>query len=201
MGYFLEVLRARTYKWQPSFIKWKRALILITATFGIWGYGTIPQKVATPDYQVKAVFLYNIAQFIDWPQDSFPNEKSPIIIGVLGSDPFGSYLDETVQGEEINGHPVIIERYAKPSQVKNCQILFIHLTSTPKLSNVLNNLKGKRILTVGDATNFAKQGGMVWFFKQEKKIKIGINLDAVKKENIIISSKLLRLAEIVDPKY
>lgn len=189
------------YKWQTRLIKWKYAVIFLTATFGILASGTLPQKTATPEYQVKAVFLYNIAQFIEWPKDSVLKEKSPIVIGVLGPDPFGSYLDETVQGEEINGHPLIIERYAHWEGVKTCHILFIHQALAPKLGNIIKSLKGKGILTVSDAVNFAKQGGMVRFFKQENKIKIRINLDAVKAENINISSKLLRLAEIVDPKY
>src|SRR5687767_4978311 len=88
--------------------KWKPVVILLAVTFGIFGSTTLPQHKESPEYQVKAVFLYNIVQFVEWPNDSVPNETSPIIIGVLGIDPFGSYLDDTVLGEEVNGHPLII---------------------------------------------------------------------------------------------
>ena len=189
------------FKRQPFFIYWKRTVVFFAAISGILGYGTVPQKTATPEYQVKAVFLYNIAQFIEWPNDSSANEKSPLIIGILGRDPFGSYLDDTVKGEEINGRPLTIERYANIAAIKQCHILFIHASFAPKLPTIRKSLKGKGILTVSDASNFAKQGGMVRFFEQKNKIRLRINLDAVKAENITISSKLLRLAEIVDPKY
>jgi hypothetical protein len=163
------------------------------------GFTSLPQKTATPEYQVKAVFLYNIAQFVEWPKDSIPEDTSAIIIGVLGKDPFGTYIDDTIKGEEVNGHPLVIERYAAPSDIKNCHILFIHSALGPKLNSILKNLRGKNILTVSDATNFTKQGGMVGFITQENKIRIQINLEDVKEENITISSKLLRLAEIVGP--
>jgi hypothetical protein len=163
------------------------------------GFTSLPQKTATPEYQVKAVFLFNIAQFVEWPKDTIAEDTTAIIIGLLGKDPFGSYIDDTIKGEEVNGHPLIIERYTALNDIKNCHILFIHSALGPKLKSILKNLRGKNILTVSDATNFTKQGGMVGFIKQKTKITIQINLEGVKEENITISSKLLRLAEIVGP--
>jgi hypothetical protein len=198
-GKLLNVMVIGIDKGRSCLKKWKHVVILLAVTFGIFGSTTLPQHKESPEYHVKAVFLYNIVQFVEWPKDSVPNETSPIIIGILGIDPFGSFLDDTVLGEDVNGHPLIIERYASVHDIKNCHILFIHSEMVPKLPTILKKLKGKGILTVGDAVNFAKQGGMVRFFTQENKIKIRINLKAVKEENITISSKLLRLAEIVDP--
>lgn len=174
----------------------KSILILAIAIF-ILGF-TPPQKLESPEYQVKAVFLFNFAQFVEWPANTFPEENSPIVIGVLGQDPFGSYLDETVQGEEVNGHPLAIQRFHLSSEIKDCHILFIHRNMVPKLERVLKDLEGKKILTVSDGNNFTKQGGMVRFVTENNKIKFRINLEAVKASDITISSKLLRLAEIVD---
>lgn len=199
MRYFLKITGIEIYKLRSHLIKWKWASIPLTIGFCIFGFTATPQNTESPEYHVKAVFLYNIAQFVEWPKDSVSEETSPIIIGVLGKDPFGPYIDETVNGEEVNGHPLIVERYAAASEIKNCDILFIHSALSPKLAGILKNLKGKSILTISDAPNFAKQGGMVRFFTQENKIRIQINLEAVKEENITISSKLLRLAEIVGP--
>jgi preprotein translocase subunit Sec61beta len=170
------------------------AITLITFAF-TWP----PQKIESSEYEVKAVFLFNFAQFAEWPAEAFPEGNSPIIIGILGEDPFGSYLDEVVQGEGVNGHPLIIKRFNRSSEINNCHILFIHRSLVPKLQYVLKNLKGKNILTVSDGNNFTKQGGMVRFFSENNKIKLSIDLDAVKAANITISSKLLRLAEIVEP--
>ena len=129
----------------------------------------LPQPSSTsPEYQVKAVFLFNFTQFVEWPENAFEDEQSPLIIGVLGDDPFGSYLDETVQGE--------------------------------KVKQALIDLKGRSVLTVGDVADFARQGGVVRFFNENNKIRIRINLEAAKAANLTISSKLLRLADVVGSK-
>src|SRR4051812_12710985 len=62
---------------------------------------------ASREYQIKAVFLYNFAQFTEWPKSAFSGETSPMIIGIVGSDPFGPALTETVHGESVQGHPVV----------------------------------------------------------------------------------------------
>jgi hypothetical protein len=193
------ILRIRIETTSVHYLRSVTKIFFLTTILISLGFTSLPQKTATPEYQVKAVFLYNIAQFVEWPKDSIPEDTSSIIIGLLGKDPFGSYIDDTIKGEEVNGHPLIIERYAAASDIKNCHILFIHSALGPKLNSILKNLRGKNILTVSDATNFTKLGGMVGFITQENKIRIQINLEDVKEENITISSKLLRLAEIVGP--
>jgi len=70
------------------------------------------------EYQLKAVFLFNFTQFITWPNKSFDNEKDPFIIGILGENPYGSFLEETVRGEVVNGHRIIIRYYNNVQDVK-----------------------------------------------------------------------------------
>src|SRR6267142_1451932 len=65
----------------------------------------------SPEYQVKAVFLFNFAQFVEWPPQSFEDPAAPFVIGVLGTDPFGSALEGAVRGEILNGRSFVIERY------------------------------------------------------------------------------------------
>ena len=159
-----------------------------------------PQTATSPEYQVKAVFLFNFTQFVEWPAKAFPEEETPLVIGVLGEDPFGSYLDETGEGEKVKGHPLVVRRFYSAEDARSCHILFINGATTEKLKQVLADLKGQSVLTVSDATDFARQGGMVRFFTENNKIRIRINLEATKAANLTISSKLLRLAEIVDSK-
>src|SRR5260221_8662724 len=159
------------------------------------------QTVTSAEYQVKAVFLFNFTQFVEWPANAFPGEQAPLVIGVLGEDPFGSFLDETVEGEKVKGHPLVIRRFDNTEKAKSCHILFINGAKAEKLKQVFADLKGLSILTVGDATDFARQGGMVRFFTENNKIRIRINLEATKASDLTISSKLLRLAEIVESKH
>jgi hypothetical protein len=152
------------------------------------------------EYQIKAAFLFNFTQFVEWPANAFPEPETPLIIGILGEDPFGNYLEETVTGEKVNGHPLVIQHYKNIGEVKTCHILFINRAETNKPEQAVINLKGKFILTVSDGNNFIKQGGMISFITRDNKIQIQINPEAAKEANLIISSKLLRLAETFNPK-
>jgi hypothetical protein len=161
--------------------------------------GLQAQTEISKEYQIKAVFLFNFAQFVTWPTNAFPDTQAPLTIGVLGDDPFDGFLDETVQGEKVNGHPLVIQRYRKIRDVKNCQILFISRSESDRLEQILADLKGKTILTVGDMDGFAKSGGVIRLVTEENKIHFRINLEAAKNADLTISSKMLRLAEIVEP--
>lgn len=155
-----------------------------------------PQAQTAPKaYQVKAAFLYNFSQFVEWPPTAFSNQASPFVIGILGKDPFGAYLHELVKGERINGHPIQVQRYGDEKEIKNCHILFINLPST---INALSALENQSTLTVSDADNFARQGGMIRFFTENNKIRLEINPAAAKEASLNISSKLLRVAQIVE---
>lgn len=171
----------------------------LAAIFFCWLAHAHAQKQAAQEYQVKAIFLFNFAQFVEWPQTAFA-ESNAIVIGVLGTNPFGTFLEETVRGEEVNGHPLQVQRYAKIEDVKSCHILFINFSETSQLKHAIANLKSRHVLTVSDASGFTSQGGMIRFVTEDRKTRIRINLPAVKEADLKISSKLLRLAEIVTPK-
>jgi len=184
----------RTSRNLKKFI-WLSAIVLL--------FSSVPELPAqteiSREYQVKAVFLFNFAQFIAWPTNAFADAQTPMTIGVLGDDPFDSFLDETVRGEKIGEHPLVIQRYRRIEDVQGCQILFISRSEDGQTGRILAGLKDKNILTVGDSDGFIKDGGIVRFVTEENKIHLRINLEAAKSANLAISSKLLRLAEIVDP--
>ena len=155
------------------------------------------QIPASREYQIKAAFLFNFTQFVEWPTESFEDTTAPLIIGVLGEDPFGAFLTETIKGEKVNGHPLIVEHYSNAKEIGRCHILFINVSGKDQMKEIMPVIKGHHILTVSDAANFISQGGLVRFIKENNKIRFQINQEAAKENEISISSKLLRLAEIV----
>jgi hypothetical protein len=161
---------------------------------GLTAYG---QSAPSREYQVKAVFLFNFTQFVDWPPAAFPEDTSPLVIGVLGDDPFGSYLDEIVKGEQVNNRRLMVRRYKRPEDIRACQVLFISRSEDKNLEKALGALKGTDVLTVSDADAFAARGGMIQLATENGKIRLKINIDAAKASSLTISSKLLRSAEIV----
>lgn len=145
------------------------------------------------EYQVKAAFLFNFAKFVEWPSNAFSDANTPFVIGVLGHDPFGAYLDETVRGERLNSRELIIQRYRNPSEIKNCHVLFISRSESDRLDQIVAQLKYRKILTVTDAAG-GNGGIMIRFVNEGNRIRFKIDAQAAKSANLTISSKLLRLA-------
>ena len=148
----------------------------------------------TPAYQVKAAFLYNFSQFVEWPKQSL-QDNAPFVIGIIGDDPFGTYIDALVKGEKAGRHPIVVRRFNSVVDLENCQILYLNVSNS---AEVAKSLRDRSILTISDAENFASEGGMIRFVTTNNKIRLQINPSVVRAAKLDISSKLLRLAEIIE---
>jgi len=156
------------------------------------------QAARPSEYQVKAVFLFNFAQFVDWPPEAVADSQAPLTIGVLGENPFGDVLDATVRGERRGARSFVVRRYQRVEDIKICDILFISRPEGDRPEGVLADLKRRPILTVSDADGFAEHGGMIGFVTDRNRIRLKINLGVVQAAHLTISSKLLRVAEIIN---
>lgn len=148
------------------------------------------------EYQIKAAFLFNFVHFVQWPPAAFANAQAPLVIGVLGDDPFGSYLDEIVRGEKVDNHAVVIERYQRVDEINVCHLLYISRSQSKKIRAILAGLKGRSILTVADFEGFSASGGIIRFLTGNNKVRFRINRGAAENARLVVSSKLLRAAEI-----
>jgi hypothetical protein len=177
-----------------------RAAAIIAALLSLAAVPGLAQAPPAPtEYQVKAVFLFNFSQFVDWPAASFADGRSPLVIGVLGRDPFGTTLDEIVSGETVNGRPLAVRRYDSVDKVDTCHILFVDRSQAEQVDAILAALKGRSVLTVADFEGFARHGGIIRFITVDNKIRLRVNLAAAQEAKLTISSKLLRPAHIVEP--
>jgi len=149
------------------------------------------------EYQIKAVFLFNFAQFVEWPPEAFSGPSEPFVIGVLGDDPFGPYLDETVRGEKVNNRPISVVRFARVEDMKTCHILYISHSEAGRLPDILSAIKGRSILTVSDVEASGRLGGMIRFVTENNKVRLRIDNEAAKSAGLKISSKLLRPSQVV----
>ena len=102
------------------------------------------------EYQVKAAFLYNFAKFIEWPSGTFTTHSDPIVIGIVGDDPFGGVIEDTIRGKTVNGRSLAVRRFRPGQDLKTCHILFVSSSEGAHVSLILESLKGSGILTVGD---------------------------------------------------
>jgi len=180
---------------------WSARLVpyLVASTLSLAPQPALAQSGPVSEYQLKAVFLFNFAQFVDWPAAAFTDPQSPLVIGILGDDKFGNSLDQTVRGERVNDRPFLVQRYTKLDEIGTCHILFISQSERGRLDQIITALQGRNVLTVSDADGFALQGGVIQFVTENNKIRLDINLEAAKAAGLTISSKLLRPATIVTP--
>jgi hypothetical protein len=155
------------------------------------------QSVPLGEYQLKAVFLYNFAKFIDWPASSFATPQSPFSFCVLGMDPFGGMLDATLSGKTVAGHPLTIERLKYKGDARHCQVVFVSSSEVRNYGDILDSLRGTSALVVGETGGFAASGGIIEFTVEDAHVRFTINPDAAERAGLKVSSKLLALATIV----
>ena len=160
--------------------------------------GAPPPPPHPLEYEVKAAFLFNFAKFVEWPPESF-NDRDSLAICIFGEDPFGGSLESTVAGEKIGGRQLRVRQVERPGELRSCQIAFIGRSERERVPEVLAALRGANVLTVGEPDRFAEQGGMVRFFLEANRVRFEINLDAVERTRLQVSSKLLRVARVVRP--
>ncbi|HEU5135716.1 MAG TPA: YfiR family protein [Steroidobacteraceae bacterium] len=158
--------------------------------------GTLSAPPAA-EYQVKAAYLFNFGQFVEWPQHAYASPAAPFVIGIVGEDPFGKTLDDVIAGESFGGRPLVVRRFGSSEDISACNILFIGSSEAGRLEKLLKLLQGRSVLTVTDIAGAERRGAIIALYNENKRIRMRINVAAARASNLVISSKLLRPAEIV----
>ena len=157
----------------------------------------VAQAQSATEYQVKAAFLFNFAKFVEWPADTFLNADAPLQVCVLGHDPFGSDFEQIVADKTVNGHRIEIVHPEGIPQARACQILFVAPPEKQQMKQILLDLKGANVLTVGDADGFAKAGGIIGFVVDDGRVRFEVNLKAAELAHLKLSARLLTVAKSV----
>jgi len=152
------------------------------------------------EYLIKAGFIYNFAKFVEWPTAAFAQPDSPIVIGILGTDPFGTLIDRIVENKKIGARGFVVKRLKWNTDLKDlkeCQILFVGASERAHLDDLVQIVKSLPILTVGETPGFAERGGVIRFVLEDNRVRFEINVAAAHQADLTISSRLLTLARII----
>jgi hypothetical protein len=155
------------------------------------------QAAGFTEQEIKAVYLFNFANFVTWPAQAFEAPLSPIRYCVFGDSPVGDSLADTLKGEKINGRPLLMLRPAGPPEFKGCHVLFIAASRRDRIGEALRTLDGSPTLSVSDIEGFSRSGGMVTLRVENARIRPVINTSRLQRAGLVASSKLLRLAEVI----
>jgi hypothetical protein len=174
---------------------WKLALIFFTA-FCFAGTSSFAQ--VSKEYHLKAVFLWRLAQFTQWPANAFEDGDSPIVICVLGDNPFGDAVEEVVRGETAHGRKLVVQHYRGVPEIRTCHVLYIGASIARQVKEISAALGGKSVLTVRDYDGSGRSvDTIVSFLTEQNRINLRIDLKAATAARLVLDPRLLRAAEIV----
>lgn len=148
------------------------------------------------EYQVKAAFLLNFARFIEWPETSFAGPHASFAICILGDDPFGPALTQIVTGETVGRRNLVVHRIRRLPEPNSCHVLYIH-PAEKDIAKTLAGL-GPGILTVGEGAPFLRDGGMIAFVVEDRRVRFDVNRRAAEGASLKISARLLAVARLVE---
>lgn len=151
----------------------------------------------TSEYLIKAGYVYNFAKLVEWPA-AVAQKSRAIVIGVLGNDGFAAVLERVVDGKKIDGRPFLVKRLKNREFTGcGCHILFVSAAESVRADEIIQFQNAGSVLTISEAPDFARRGGVVAFVLQDSRVRFAVNVDAASQASLTISSRLLALATIV----
>jgi len=190
---------------------------VLTLPVGLLALQARAESASLPEDTIKAAFLYNFINFVDWPQAKIADSNQPITIGVIGSRDFLKFL-EPIKQKKNKGRKIAVRYLSgyeklkkspkaddpqwskKIETLKTCHVLFLYAYDFKPIESsdrIIKALKGSPVLTVSETGGFLESGGMINFLREGKKARFEINNRAARQATLKIRSKLLRLAKRV----
>lgn len=171
-----------------------RWAIIVSLSFLAWiGLAASHVSAQESPYRVEAAFLRNFARYVSWPDTAFVADYSPWQVCILGPDPFGEVLEATFQGRTEQGRPFQVFRADGPEGLPRCQIVFIAHKDSARRRAALDKLKDTPVLTVGDAPDFLREGGIIRFQVGDR-VRMDINLDQARAASLTIQTRMIEVA-------
>jgi len=177
-----------------------RFLLLGAITCGLAG-GSLPEPAQSrANYRTEAEDLHHFAEFVEWPQSANDGNKVPtttINFCILGQDPFGTSLDNSVLGHPVGDREPTLVRGKRFEDLGVCDVLFVSSSETKLQSKILGRLNRSAVLTVGETSDFAASGGIIQFVPEGNRVNFLINVDAAGRAGLKIRAALLALARVI----
>ena len=173
----------------------KVALVAANVLIGL-PPGAHAQSSPLREHEIKAAFLYNFVKFVDWPSEVLPETSDTITICVLSDDPSAEAL-ESLRGKMVKGRRLSTRRIEGVKDVESCHVLFISSSEEKRVPQVMQNLHGSSVLTVGEMERFIQSGGIINFVIERNKVRFEINPTSAERARLKLSSQLLSLARVV----
>ncbi len=149
-------------------------------------------EAETLEYAVKGAYLTKFGLYVEWPPGVFAAPASPLVLCVVGDDPFGAALDTAAGREQVDGHPLQLRRLKSLTREAGCHVAYIGAAEAARGAEPLRG-----VLTVGEARG---GGGVISFVIKDSRVRFTVDDEAAARNGLQISSKLLNMALSVKPR-
>ena len=156
-------------------------------------YASYASAQAQDELAVRAAFVFNLTKYVEWP-----HAGNQLVVGFLGDGPMGEVLKQTLAGKTSDARQIEVLLAPTDAVLERCDLLYVAYSSARKNREVIERLRSREVLTVGESDSFAKDRGMVGLVKKGNQIQVQINLEAARVAGIKVSSRLLSVATLVD---
>ncbi len=148
--------------------------------------------------RIKATMIYKFLYYVEWPQANSKTESADLAIGVIGSVSNFETL-RTFSGRMIKDHMLVVKHITDLNNVRDCDVLFVSKVTTFSAGQVISATGDASTLLIGDMEDFIDAGGMINFFlDKQDRVQFEVNIKAVQRAGLRISSRLLKLAKHVN---
>ena len=175
----------------------RTAVILLVLSLLTFGRRRAADPAALAEHQIKALYLYNLTKYVEWPADAFANTNAPFTIGLMAGPELKGDLLEIIRGKAINGRDIVVRSIQGTQDVKSCQLIFLESGDKQRLSQALIAAKDFPVLPVGFSEDFLTSGGIISFARKDNKLRLRIDMDAARRARLSVSAKPMSVAENV----
>lgn len=159
--------------------------------------GDVFSQALSQEYQLKAKYLRTIPSFVEWPPNAANSSRSTFQLCTVGAYPFGVGLAREVQGVSVGGRRIELRWVHKEQELDGCAMVFFSRSEEKRYGEILEGLRGKSVLTVGESEGFLEAGGMVELSFANDRLQLAVNLVAARSASMKVDARLLAMAKRV----
>ena len=199
---------SRLFRIGPSWLTGSVTWLTVSVTWLIASIAWLMAIVAVPSHaqsaaiteaeqQVRAQFVYNFANFVEWPDDAFANAKAPIKVCLFGEVDFAPYL-YTFAGTLIGERPLVVQKADEIEQIRaGCHVLYVGQDERVRLPTFWQEIQYIYVLSIGDRHGFADKGGIINILRTRDRVQFDVNIENALINGLFLDSDLLALARVI----
>jgi hypothetical protein len=169
--------------------------LLVLAWFGV------PARAADDsaplERAVKAAFVYQFLNYVEWPPNAFASADAPVVVGIIGSERFAAELEQIVRGRRAGSRPIVVRRIKETDPLSGLQVLFVAEVEGARLAALARAAQQNGVLLVTESEGALASGSAINLRVLDGRVRFEVALDTAERSGLKLSSRLLALAQSV----